>query len=84
MQSHQDFVRSDKIHIDPKLLERLYAECSGYAQRVFEKCSETGKSPAKVAIQLADEMAMQPHPLFGHRGQQIIDTLISDEWFKNE
>ncbi len=33
-------VRSDKIHIDPELLGRLYAECEGYAQRVYEKLVE--------------------------------------------
>ena len=33
-------VRSDKIHIDPELLRRLYADCNGYAQRVYEKLVE--------------------------------------------
>jgi transposase len=33
-------VRSDKIRIDPELLKRLYADCQGYAQRVYEKLVE--------------------------------------------
>ena len=33
-------VRSDKILIDPELLRRLYADCQGYAQRVYEKLKE--------------------------------------------
>ena len=33
-------VRSDKIRIEPELLGRLYAECEGYAQRVYEKLAE--------------------------------------------
>jgi len=33
-------VRSDKIRIDAELLRRLYADCEGYAQRVYEKLVE--------------------------------------------
>ena len=32
--------RKDKIQVDPDLLERLYQECDGYAQRVHEKLLE--------------------------------------------
>lgn len=32
--------RKDKIQVDPDLLERLYQECDGYAQRVHEKLIE--------------------------------------------
>ena len=35
-----DSVRSDKIRIETEILERLYAECNGYAQRVHEKLVE--------------------------------------------
>ena len=33
-------VRRDKIRIDPDLLSRLYSECQGHAQRVYEKLTE--------------------------------------------
>lgn len=33
-------VRSDRIEVDEDLLRRLYAECDGYVQRVFEKLVE--------------------------------------------
>ncbi len=33
-------VRKDKIEIDPDLLARLYGECRGRAQRVYEKLTE--------------------------------------------
>lgn len=33
-------VRKDKIGIDPDLLARLYSECQGRAQRVYEKLTE--------------------------------------------
>jgi hypothetical protein len=32
--------RKDKIQVDRDLLERLYQECDGYAQRVHEKLVE--------------------------------------------
>jgi transposase len=32
--------RSDKIHVDPELLERLYRECDGWLQRIHEKLFE--------------------------------------------
>jgi len=35
-----DSIRGDKIRIEPELLDRLYAECDGYAQRVHEKLVE--------------------------------------------
>lgn len=42
-------VRSDKKEIDEELLRRLYTECNGYAERVYEKlveeeCIEVGYS----------------------------------------
>ncbi len=35
-----EIVRNDKITIDSELLERLYQECSGYVQRIYEKLTE--------------------------------------------
>jgi len=48
--------------------------------RVLNESRETGDPPARVAIRHADEMAAQPHPIFGHRGQQIIDSLVAEGW----
>ncbi|MCH8020243.1 Glu/Leu/Phe/Val dehydrogenase [candidate division KSB1 bacterium] len=48
--------------------------------RVLKESRETGDPPAKVAIRIADELSLQPHPIFGHRGKQIIDSLIADRW----
>ncbi len=35
-----DTVRDDKINIDPELLSRLYTDCSGFIQRIYEKLTE--------------------------------------------
>ncbi len=50
------------------------------AKKVLEESRFKKTPPAKVAIQLADELSMQVHPIFGHRGQQIIDSLVADKW----
>src|SRR3990170_1086728 len=35
-----DTVRDDKINIDHELLSRLYTDCSGFIQRIYEKLRE--------------------------------------------
>ena len=35
-----DTSRSDKIELSPELIARLYRQCDGYAQRVYEKLTE--------------------------------------------
>jgi leucine dehydrogenase len=43
--------------------------------------SQTGKKPPeKVALRMADKLSRENHPLFGHRGQQIINSLVEDRW----
>ncbi len=48
--------------------------------RVLNGSKETGVAPAKKAIELADELAEVNHPIFGHRGQQIINTIVANKW----
>lgn len=47
---------------------------------ILEESRETGNPPAKVAIRMADELSLQRHPIFGHRGKQIIESLVADKW----
>ena len=53
-------------------------------RKVLERAKATGVSTAKAANELADELSMVPHPIWGHRGAQIIEGLISDGWAKGE
>jgi len=48
--------------------------------RVLNSSKETGVPPAKKAIELADELAEVNHPIFGHRGQLIINSLVANNW----
>ncbi len=44
----------------------------------------TGDPPAKTAMQQADISSLQPHPIFGHRGKLIIESLVADRWFEKK
>ena len=49
---------------------------------VLKESKETGESVSKVAIKQATEMSMIEHPIFGHRSQKIIDSLVADNWYE--
>jgi hypothetical protein len=34
----------------------------------------------QIAVRLAEKLSLEPHPVFGHRGRQIIDSLVADRW----
>ena len=48
--------------------------------RVLELSRESGRPPGAVATDEADRLSMQEHPVFGHRGRQIIDHLVAAGW----
>jgi glutamate dehydrogenase/leucine dehydrogenase len=48
--------------------------------KVLEAALSRGEPPAQVATALADELAAEPHPIFGHRGRHIIESLVSRGW----
>jgi len=54
------------------------------ATRVFQRSKESGKPPAQVAMALADALSVEEHPLTGHRGRQIIDSLAANRWFEED
>jgi glutamate dehydrogenase/leucine dehydrogenase len=70
---------------DPKLALHLGNtwENSIYllTKSILKESDETGKTPQEIALEIAEEKSRQVHPLYGHRGQQIIDWLVrSKEW----
>ena len=50
--------------------------------RVLTESRDTKEPPAKIAIRTADELSLENHPVFGHRGQLIINSLVQDRWFE--
>ena len=50
--------------------------------KVLEEAKNTGNPTGKVAVELADKLSLEDHPVFGHRGEQIIKTLVEEYWEK--
>jgi leucine dehydrogenase len=50
------------------------------ALKVLRESRDTKEPPAKVAIRMADALSRETHPIFGHRGQQIINSLLENRW----
>ena len=48
--------------------------------RVLRLAAGRSQPPGAVAVELAEELAREPHPLFGHRGRQIMDRLLRGGW----
>ena len=52
--------------------------------KVLTESQKRGEPPAKVATQIADKLSLENHPIFGHRGQEIIDSLVADRWHEKD
>nr|MDA3861995.1 hypothetical protein [Melioribacteraceae bacterium] len=48
--------------------------------RVLTESKESGVAPGKVAIQLAHKLSLQNNPIYGHRSQLIINSLVENNW----
>lgn len=48
--------------------------------KVLKASESKGEPPSKVAIQIADQLSLECHPIFGHRGREIISSLVADRW----
>ncbi len=48
--------------------------------RVLERSARERRPTPEIAEQLADQLAQQQHPIFGHRGRDIIDELVAARW----
>ena len=48
--------------------------------RVLRESARTREPTGHIAVRLADRLSLEPHPIFGHRGRQIIDSLVQDRW----
>jgi glutamate dehydrogenase/leucine dehydrogenase len=48
--------------------------------RILEEARRTGQTPARVALTLAEERSLETHPIWGHRGVQIVRSLVASDW----
>lgn len=51
--------------------------------RVLRESCSTNVPSAEIAMRLADRLAREEHPIFGHRGRQIIASLVLDRWHES-
>ncbi len=49
---------------------------------VLNQSKVTDTPPADVAIKLADELALENNPIYGHRGEKIVESLVKNGWSK--
>ena len=49
-------------------------------QRVLEMSKSSGVTPSEAATRIADELADEPHPIWGHRSRYIVESLVADRW----
>ncbi len=52
------------------------------ALRVLQQSQSSDTPPAIVATKLADELALENNPIYGHRGSKIIESLVNNQWHK--
>jgi glutamate dehydrogenase/leucine dehydrogenase len=75
------------VNDDPYIEKHLNKEWKySIYQTSLQVLNETQKSnlpPAKVALKLAEKLSKEEHPIFGHRGLQIIDSLRKNNWHIN-
>jgi len=52
--------------------------------RVLLLSRESGRPPGAVALEETERLSMQEHPIFGHRGRQVIDHLVAAGWERED
>jgi len=69
---------------DPAVQRHLDRSWEGGIYRttleILESARARGVTPTAEAIRRADEQAEQPHPIWGQRSRQIIDSLLAGGW----
>ncbi len=69
---------------DSKLEKHLGTDWDGsiynLSLRILAEAAESGATPAGIARRIADERSAEAHPVWGHRGAEIIASLVRDGW----
>ena len=51
---------------------------------MLKESARTKQPTAKVAVKIADKLSLVNHPIFGHRGEEIIKALVKNKWHTAE
>ncbi|MBT8382071.1 MAG: hypothetical protein KJO59_06920, partial [Ignavibacteria bacterium] len=70
---------------DDVMIERHFSKDWEYsiyntAIKVLEESNSSNKPSAEIALKIADELSEVNHPIFEHRGKEIINSLQENEW----
>ncbi len=72
------------IENDPVIMAHLQRQtATGIYQRCLEilhRAEKSGRTAAEEAELLADQLSLERHPIWGNRGQLIIDSLVQSGW----
>ncbi len=49
---------------------------------VLSESRESGKPTGAMAVEMAEKLSLENHPIFGHRGKLIIESLVENGWEK--
>jgi len=73
---------------DPAIAAHLERQTpTGVFQRTLEvlkRAEASGRTTAQEAVALADELMEEPHPIWPHRGQVVINELVKRGWARGE
>jgi glutamate dehydrogenase/leucine dehydrogenase len=50
------------------------------AKQVLNESRKENKSTSEIALKIADKLSKENHPIFGHRGREIIASLVENKW----
>ena len=51
--------------------------------QVLNESRDKNVPTAEIALKLAERLSLQNHPIFGHRGTEIIKSLVENNWHLN-
>ncbi len=72
------------IDDDPRIGRHLGREWDNsvynLSRRVLREAAELERTPQQVALEIAERRSHELHPLWGHRGRQIIDAVVRSDW----
>ena len=76
------------VNSDPVIEQHLNKdwEFSVYntVTKVLEEAEKTNSSTGAIALKLAEGLSLIKHPIFGHRGKLIINSLLDNKWYLHD
>jgi glutamate dehydrogenase/leucine dehydrogenase len=72
------------INSDPLIQDHFSRDCEysifNRATQVLKESREKNIPTAEIALKIAEDLSRVNHPIFGHRGKEIIKSLVMNNW----